>query len=1211
LRSSGWQAAPGAVVVTGDNLGNIHTGPTYVQISVERIDRVHDAIFDPTPLYEQLDLARFQGRRDLIAWIDERIAAADRGYVVVRGEAGVGKSTLAAYLAWNRACAYHFTRLAGGARSPVEARRSLAAQLIVGWNLSAQFTPGGVFPAGADRPDWLAKVIQAAVAARDEQFAPGDRRPLVLLVDGLDEADADPEGMGTGIPLGLPAPDALPSGVHIVATSRIGFPLVALRDPLRVAWSEIEVDSAGNLQDMADYLDAVTCGPGADPAVTRSLAEHDVPAVTLKTALLDRCHGEWVYLRYVLDEIRAGLRSPDDVASLPGRLRRYYEVQILDRWGRDPGWDDLHLPALAVLVALRRPVQSTELAEILDRTDPHAARQVASWLDGPARAFLDVAVARDRQRTYTVRHESLRDLFSAAEDDIGAGLADQLRSALHSAHRAIADWLIPAGTASDRDWTAVNEYTRVELPGHAAAGGVLESLMSDPGFLLHCQTWQILRHRHTLRTAEAVAAVAAAEATDGGHPGVDPAWLLHLWARRTRATRLADALVDGHAWPWYVRTAIWSGTTHRVLHRGDRRIRAIAVVPGPGGRYHIAVADGARSLGVWDAEAGTPVAELTGHTADVIAVTSLPRRDGRHHLVTGSTDGTVRIWDTATWNQIAELTGHTADVVAVTSLPRRDGRHHLVTGSTDGTVRIWDTATWNQIAELTGEPGWLGSTAMFPNSRGRFDMIFTTIWIGALAVLPVGGGRHAIATAGRDKAVWIWDPDTGEQLAKLTGHTGVVTAIAALPEHDGQNRIVTADADQTVRTWDTGTWTLIVELTGHRDFVTAMTVLPELDGRFQIVTGSMDHTVRTWDPDSGEQLAELAGHAEAVTAVDVLPGSDGRYSILTASADHAVRVWKPTATAHVAHTSPVTAVAILPAARGQWSIVSGSTDRTVRIWDPDTGEQLAKLTGHTDTVTAVAVLPERYGRHSVVTGSADRTVRIWDPDTGEQLAKLTGHTGTVTAIAIALVQGRHHILTGSVDRTVRIWDPDTRTELAKLTGHTDTVAAIDVRPDSDGRCEFLTASDDKTVRLWRLAPDGHPADVATASAQLPVWAAAWVPDGNGRYLVCSSADRWAAIWDPDTGQHLAGLTGHMGRITAIAPLPTHDGRRRIVTASEDRTVRIWDQSTGAEIVALTGHTGPVAGLATVPGHGNEGSFVTGSHDGTVVLWAPDDDHRPR
>jgi hypothetical protein len=58
-------------------------------------------------LLSQLDLARFTGRTALIEKIDAAVhritsSGATSGYVLIRGEAGVGKTALAAYLSAHR-----------------------------------------------------------------------------------------------------------------------------------------------------------------------------------------------------------------------------------------------------------------------------------------------------------------------------------------------------------------------------------------------------------------------------------------------------------------------------------------------------------------------------------------------------------------------------------------------------------------------------------------------------------------------------------------------------------------------------------------------------------------------------------------------------------------------------------------------------------------------------------------------------------------------------------------------------------------------------------------------------------------------------------------------------------------------------------------------------------------------------------------------------
>ena len=57
-----------------------------------------------------------------------------------------------------------------------------------------------------------------------------------------------------------------------------------------------------------------------------------------------------------------------------------------------------------------------------------------------------------------------------------------------------------------------------------------------------------------------------------------------------------------------------------------------------------------------------------------------------------------------------------------------------------------------------------------------------------------------LATAGRDRAVWLWDLARGEEVARLPGHTSYVWSLAFSP--DGAT-LASGSGDFTVRLWDT------------------------------------------------------------------------------------------------------------------------------------------------------------------------------------------------------------------------------------------------------------------------------------------------------------------------------------------------------------------------------------------------------------------------
>jgi WD40 repeat protein len=84
--------------------------------------------------------------------------------------------------------------------------------------------------------------------------------------------------------------------------------------------------------------------------------------------------------------------------------------------------------------------------------------------------------------------------------------------------------------------------------------------------------------------------------------------------------------------------------------------------------------------------------------------------------------------------------------------------------------------------------------------------------------------------------------------------------------------------------------------------------------------------------------------------------------------------------------------------------------------------------------------------------------------------------------------------------------------------------------------------------------------------------------GDGRPLLASaSSDQTVRLWDPDTGDPVGDpLRGHTDDVCAVAFGVAGDGRPLLASASNDWTVRLWDPDTGATIVTLLRRTSPTA-----------------------------------
>jgi hypothetical protein len=419
-------SAPGnASIAVGGNLGSASTTHIGTQVLGGSSIPVSAAAKDPQGVYTAVGLDRFTGRGWLAGQVDRFMVAHPSGYVFIEAEAGLGKTAFAAWLVRTRGYLSHFSRYAGG-RSARAALANLSAQLITQFGLN-ELAPGGMLPEWAQAPAGFESLLGTA-AGRTRQ----DGRNLVLVIDGLDEA----EPSGDGLPFGLPG--LLPAGVYVVGTYRSG------RSPGRPDSPAVTIrigkDDPRNRDDIDGYLASAV----AEEVLAARLAEAGMDPAEFAAVLAARCDGVWVYLRYVVDEVRIGLRQPGAVADLPTGLRDYYADQIR-RWQRDPEWDGGLLPLAATLAVAGEPLPAAALARLAGDLDPVAVRR---WCDSTFRPLLTAtrASAAGLPQRYEIYHASFRELLTAHHGRPGpdqpseaAALADELAQAATSAHSRVAD----------------------------------------------------------------------------------------------------------------------------------------------------------------------------------------------------------------------------------------------------------------------------------------------------------------------------------------------------------------------------------------------------------------------------------------------------------------------------------------------------------------------------------------------------------------------------------------------------------------------------------------------------------------------------------------------------------------------------------------------------------------------------------------------------
>ena len=373
-----------------------------------------------------------------------------------------------------------------------------------------------------------------------------------------------------------------------------------------------------------------------------------------------------------------------------------------------------------------------------------------------------------------------------------------------------------------------------------------------------------------------------------------------------------------------------------------------------------------------------------------------------------------------------------------------------------------------------------------------------------------------IVCGAEDGAVRIWNSDTGECEATLTGHTAPVYGAAGLH----RRRIVSASYDFLLRIWNVDTGECEQVLRGHEDRLNAVTALP--DGK--VASASCDNTIRLWDVSTG--LADtLSGHTDSVWALAQLSGR-----LASSAEDNTVRIWDLSSLECLAilsgHTDGICGLAALADGR----LASGSRDKTLRLWAADTFVCEATLTGHTGEIYAVAGLPD--GR--IASGSLDRTVRIWT-HAGACASVLEGHTDTVLAVA-ALPGGR--VMSASEDCSLRLWNPAQAGATDEdIPGHSGRVNALIALPD--GR--VASGADDGAIRLWDTNTGRCIATMASHSS--PVNALALLRSGR---LASGAGRTWSIYTRRMVRAFLARLLAWLGLLAWLMLIHAHHSTTQLI-----------------------------------------------------------------
>lgn len=474
-------------------------------------------------------------------------------------------------------------------------------------------------------------------------------------------------------------------------------------------------------------------------------------------------------------------------------------------------------------------------------------------------------------------------------------------------------------------------------------------------------------------------------------------------------------------------------------------------------------------------------------------------------------------------------------------------------------------------------------------------------------------------TGADDFAVHVWDSESTNILATLTGHESHVRALAFSPD---EAKLATCDMTGVICLWDAETFALLERFgTGSVDGdalrrpagINAAAFTP--DGS-RLITGGSDHAVRVWHPNSGEELTSFLGadpairtvnnddvdsqkprgHFDSVTGVCVTDDSD---LAVTSSLGGSICVWDLKSERHWLRIpfadgglpKPVTAVCLAP---DQRHLVSASARHLV-ISRLNSGQTVRRFYASRGEINQVVVTEDG---GTIVAASDDGNVHLFDFDTGRRIGVLDGHESYVDSVAFA---GPDVLLTAGRDRTIRKWDLANGFPLSVLPAATSAPSSARFSRDSKRLRVIdrqLRAAEFDVTTGHLLPPGILPIEQGLTHLSFPVSTQSNDDSARIAYAIDTTTRLVDASEYPAFRNVKSELAVCDARCSSMAFSP--DGNR---VAIGDEAGNLMIANGGSPATRLPSpHKALISSVAFAP---DGTTFAAGSHDTTATLWSTD------
>ncbi|XP_054266691.1 WD repeat-containing protein 48-like [Macrosteles quadrilineatus] len=237
------------------------------------------------------------------------------------------------------------------------------------------------------------------------------------------------------------------------------------------------------------------------------------------------------------------------------------------------------------------------------------------------------------------------------------------------------------------------------------------------------------------------------------------------------------------------------------------------------------------------------------------------------------------------------------------------------------------------------------------------------------------GGKNLIS-ASSDTTVKVWNAHKGFCMSTLRTHKDYVRALAYARDRE---QVASAGLDRAIFLWDVNTLTALTasnntvttsSLNGSKNSIYSLAMNPP---GTVIISGSTEKVLRVWDPRSCNKLMKLIGHADNVKALVV--NRDGT-QCLSGSSDGTIKLWS-LGQQQCVHTFRIHSEGVwaLLATENFTHVISGGRDRKVLMTDlRNLNKQSICICEESAPILKMAAPPDFSG---VWVATSESTINYW------------------------------------------------------------------------------------------------------------------------------------------------------------------------------------------------------------------------------------------